>query len=833
MIKRRLWSSIIERPTWAALGGYILLTIVMTWPVAARLNTHVPGGTVDLWTHRWTYWWIKHAIAQGDSPFYTDLLFYPQGVSLAFHNIAWVNIAVWLPLQAILGGNTAYSLTFLIFCTLNGFAMYLLARELVDSLPAAFVGGLVYGFWPYTMSQFGHPNMKVTCWVPLALLYLGRVLDEQRVIDSLLAGLFLALTGLTRWQFLVMAAVLFVLYLLWEFLREKAHWNRRTLGLLVLTGLVATALMVPLAVPVASAFLLRGDTTDVLFTEEISGQTDLLAYVLPTPYHPLWSPGVERLHQNLIHNRVFVPFLGYATLLISLYGAIRRWRQARFWLLVVGVYVALALGPQLRVNGQLYPGVPMPYRVIGDLFIVRAVRVPNRFNLFLGLPVAVLVSLGVAAFARQRSWSRSALLTAVLAALILREYSLVPYHTERPVTPDWYSELAQEQGRFAVLDLPIALPTYNKRYMFYQITHRKPLVEGKVARPPREAFAFVESSAFLRQLHDDNLMDPSLMNVSSQLSTLADANVRYVVIHKDFASSGQLLGWRDWMTFTPAHEDEDLVVYRTDPQHNRDFVFSHKLTEKVGLIQTSLSPTDTIQGAVVRVDARWGSSGVPMDDYLVCLKLVGSLGELTPPECMPLSPAWPSSVWKADEVVRDSYTLQLPMSLKPGNYSLQMTLSNASDGSRIGQDADLGRLQVSPLRPMHSLQSTFEGRIGLRGYDLQQSPEAVSLTFYWRALSEMTTSYKVFVHLTDPASGDIVAQVDTVPLQWTYPTNRWIEGEVVRDTIELSLEDVIPGRYRLAVGWYDPATGRRLGVLRPGGERYAEDRVPVMLIRVE
>ncbi len=111
------------------------------------------------------------------------------------------------------------------------------------------------------------------------------------------------------------------------------------------------------------------------------------------------------------------------------------------------------------------------------------------------------------------------------------------------------------------------LETTNKWYMFYQITHGKPLVEGRVARLPREAFTFMDSSPFLQGLRQGNRMDPDLIDVSHQLRRLADANVRYIVLHKKFATFKQLAAWRDWLTFSPFYEDDELVVYRIDPQH--------------------------------------------------------------------------------------------------------------------------------------------------------------------------------------------------------------------------------------------------------------------------
>jgi hypothetical protein len=76
----------------------------------------------------------------------------------------------------------------------------------------------------------------------------------------------------------------------------------------------------------------------------------------------------------------------------------------------------------------------------------------------------------------------------------------------------------------------------------------------------------------------------------------------------------------------------------------------------------------------------------------------------------------------------------------------------------------------------------------------------------------MAVSYKVFVHLVDPTTGDIVVQDDAVPRRWTYPTTWWERGEVVGDTISLPLHEVPLGQYHLVLGLYDKKTGQRLPV---------------------
>ena len=62
--------------------------------------------------------------------------------------------------------------------------------------------------------------------------------------------------------------------------------------------------------------------------------------------------------------------------------------------------------------------------------------------------------------------------------------------------------------------------------------------------------------------------------------------------------------------------------------------------------------------------------------------------------------------------------------------------------------------------------------------------DTVRVDLYWMA-SRMLPGYKVFVHVVD-ASGAIVAQQDGEPGGGFTPTTRWLPGEIVVDTHEVS-----------------------------------------------
>ncbi|MBN1978374.1 MAG: glycosyltransferase family 39 protein [Anaerolineae bacterium] len=783
---------------------YALAAIAMTWPVAAHLGTHLPGGGDDVWVHQWTFWWVKESIAKGYNPLYTHLLFYPEGVSLATHNFAWLNIAAWLPLQAVVGGNAAYSLLFIATFALNGFSMYLLARELTGSPHAAFVGGLIYGFWPYTLSHYGHPNMMLTCWVPPALLYLHRTIEERRARDALRAALFLALTGITRWQLLVMGSVSVLLYLACRCLADRGCRTWRTLGLLALTGLAAGALMAPLLIPVVSAYLTQPSAEDALTDDSLVGQTDLLAYVLPSRNHPLWSDAAARVYDNFVDNKVYVAFAGYTTLALALWGSVRRWKQARLWLLAAAVYVLLALGPQLRINGQLYPQVQMPYRLVGDLWFVQLLRKPDRFNIFLGLPLGMLASWGVAALSPRRSRLRLSLLAGALGLLILREYALAPYPTAQPAVPAWYGQLAQEPGDFAVLDLPLDTRSFDKHYGFYQTIHGKPLVEGHVSRPPQEAFTFIEGDPLVSAFAQEKWFRAWPEKIIN-LEPLAATGIRYIVVHKQFLTPDRAADWMYALATRPVYEDAEIAVFATRPEAGVHFGITRDF-DGLLLAQSSVGAGGAVPPFLL--ETQWWS---PERQTVTVSMRSASRGDV-PFHTQTLA------VEEGFSVVRVQLTPPYPMPVD--EYELLIEANGESSALPQRLIPASNRWFAARLRP----DATWADAIALRGVDWQRLANTLYVNLQWETLQAVEADYKFFVHLLDK-DGALVAQYDGMPGNWAHPTSRWDAGDWFSDQAPVDLRGVPAGAYRLAIGWYAPDSGQRLAGLDAAGGPLPDDRL--------
>ena len=186
---------------------------------------------------------------------------------------------------------------------------------------------------------------------------------------------------------------------------------------------------------------------------------------------------------------------------------------------------------------------------------------------------------------------------------------------------------------------------------------------------------------------------------------------------------------------------------------------------------------------------------------------------------------YPPAGWTTGELVRDTWDALLPADVPAGRYQVDLVAETAAGDTQL---IGLGQVEIQARphvfdtpHPDAAQQADLGNMARLLGYDLpaQVTPGGtLRVALYWQALAEAERSYVRFIHLLDTA-GQIVAQQDGVPGAGALPTTSWVAGEVLADDAVLDLPGTMPpGTYRLAVGLYDPATGRRLAG-RSGDDR--------------
>jgi hypothetical protein len=355
--------------------------------------------------------------------------------------------------------------------------------------------------------------------------------------------------------------------------------------------------------------------------------------------------------------------------------------------------------------------------------------------------------------------------------------------------------------------------------------------------------------------------DPATHDIERELGLLAANGIRYVVIHKTEApdhpalDEGVLASWRELFGPEPVYEDDELVVYRLRPGENIQDTPVLQLGEELGVTEvrvrrTWVVPPDaqsedgvcvscaaaTIGEGWLTVDLTWTAQRDLERDYAVHLTLMSPNGiplassdKAAPGESVLISPRYPTSHWPEGVVIADQVALPFDPALPAGEYELEIEMTDNTTGAPLAVTSVPVQVEgeAQPLVPALSEMQyragvSYGDEMRLLGCSAVKEDERLHVVLYWQALEAMEDQYKIFVHLLD-REGQIVAQHDAMPRNWSYPTTRWGRGEVYVERIALDVSGAEPGAYRLAVGVYEPDTGRLAAVDRDG-QRLPDDR---------
>ncbi|HEU5097853.1 MAG TPA: hypothetical protein VFU22_02330 [Roseiflexaceae bacterium] len=517
-------------PHLAALASYTLLALLTTWPLLTHFRSGLVGavGGVDAYQNAWNMWWVARALSRGQSPFWTDLLFYPNGVDLFWQTLGFSQALLAAPVTLTLGPLAAVNATVLASFIIGGYATFLLARRLTSSAPAALLAGAVYAFSPFHLEKVIDGNVEVAAiqWVPCYVFALFLLLERPGWPRALIAGALLLWVSLGSWYY----GLFCVLYTgcmiaIWTLGRP-----RQVAARLALWGVLPVLIWGLVLAPRITTLAAGGDQSlqDMRALQD-EHSADLLDFFLPSPVNPWWGPSVRAAHEELYPGAVIWNVaLGWTGLLLGGLGAIALRRQSWRWSLLLLAALLLAMGPALRVAGY-QTGIPLPFALIRDLPGIRAGQRPNHMVVIASLMLALLAAYGLLWVTRRLD--RQAWLVAfgaVAAVLLLDGYAGPLKIVERTPHP-FYATLPPPNG--ALLPLPLYVNVNRSENLTAQMAHGWPIPSGYVARPPSDPFA--KYTPGLRELQDgraaaDDIISPGWPE--SGRAALADYAIRYVVL---------------------------------------------------------------------------------------------------------------------------------------------------------------------------------------------------------------------------------------------------------------------------------------------------------------
>jgi hypothetical protein len=562
---------------------YLLLTLLLLAPILPHFTSTIPGNriaTEDGWQNVWNIWWFYHAIRSGNNPFYTPLLYYPEGATLYNHTFNPSNGLLVLPVTALFGPVTGYNTAVLFAFVLSALGGYGLSLHVSRHRLAAFFGGLVLAFSPFHITKLwdGHLNLLSLQWLAFYALFLLRTAETCRWRDALLAGLFLAFIGYTSWYYLLFVAIYSLLFVVLWF-PAQADWRqqRHMLFQMITVALVGSLLLLPALLPMLA--LTHGATVSINPDSSVEvllmRSANLLDFFMPSALHPLWGTEVVQMVS------AWHPFTGawniapgYSVLVLALLALFVARREAwRWWVLGLAAFV-LALGPILHV-GSWRSSVYLPYNGLLHVPGVAPGERPNHFIVITLLVFVPLVALSMRWLLAQISPAQRVLLYTGLLALLALEFVPQPLPRVARQPHPYYHTLANQDG--ALMELP-PRPRQSAS-MQAQLIHKRPMMGGYLSRSP--PYPFVERTFGVRQLWFMQAEDARLLRTGPDdaLVIFNFYNIRHIVVNKDELSTTDQTQLDEVLRcvlpdVAPAFADVQLEVYAIPEVPARPVLFA-------------------------------------------------------------------------------------------------------------------------------------------------------------------------------------------------------------------------------------------------------------------
>ncbi|GIL15120.1 MAG: hypothetical protein BroJett039_02930 [Chloroflexota bacterium] len=574
--------SMTRYKTLALVAFYFFLAVVLTYPLALQLGTHIPGHDTDGPAQTWSLWWTRFALLDlGRAPFTTDYLFYPLGLNLVAYTPVFLNGLLSIPLQLAFGVIVAQNLMVYGALVLGAFGAFLFTREILARLNlaqaryadgAAILAGAVYGFgaWHLNYVVAGHFMLISNQWLPFYALYLLR-LDKGWRSAALLA-LFLIFTAWTELTYVPFLALLTIFYLTYLVIARRSVLKKNILGLVLASALSLLGIS-PLILSLASDFqrygyyLTQGVGRIFVFSAEP------LSFLLPSSQHPLlgaWSASITTANTSYA-------FVGWAVLILVALGVYAKRSSALvwFWVSAALLFALLMFGVTLYIGGE-NTNVPMPFALLRMIPFVNANRYPARFNVMLMLALAPLVALGALWLLNARAaWGKFAF--AALTALLVFEQLVAPIPTTEIRVPQMFETIRETRGDFTVLEIPLgwrgSIVMQGKTddvAQFYQTFDRKRRLGGITSRFPAfklRYFAEMPLIGSLIALEEGRAVDDA--QIARDRALAVDIarffDIRFVSVNRAETSDATLNYLRATLPLTEIARDETRTLYRVAP----------------------------------------------------------------------------------------------------------------------------------------------------------------------------------------------------------------------------------------------------------------------------
>lgn len=453
-------------------------------------SSHLTGELLpDQIEQVWWLSWTAFALSHGHNVFSAQWQNYPAGQNFGV-NGSMLSLGIFfLPITKLLGPIVSWNVALRLALAASATSMCLVLRRWTTWWPAAFVGGLLYGFSAYAI-LFSSDLLFLT-FVPLppvVFLVLHEILVRQQWRPGRAGGLLGVLCALQFFIFpeilastAVMGAIAVAVFLL---VSRHDLVKRRRYALTAFAysiGVGGLLLILPVFYTLAGPQRIKGGPISP--TALMRYPSDVLGAIVPSSEWLSTNGLMELANTRFPYATALYLGLPLIGVLVSFAVFFRKRRAVLFAGLMVLIAFILSLGPRLRVGGHETP-IRLPFVALEHLPLLESLT-PVRFSLYTALFGAAMFAIGLDEFSQRlrrsctTSWltprwrivSAAGLSAAIAAAVAI---PLIPRHTQ-PVSetdvPSFFTSTAVDAIPQDSVVLAYPYPDMSGPSPFYQPTH--------------------------------------------------------------------------------------------------------------------------------------------------------------------------------------------------------------------------------------------------------------------------------------------------------------------------------------------------------------------------
>lgn len=535
--------------------GLSALALWVTFPEVSSMRTFILGGG-EMGEWLWHYWAMKveaHSIhkVQGLWP---SLYHFIVSGRPRLGNTTDLWMFSW-PLEQLFSCPVYYNLKCQLVLVLNALGAYALVWHLTRRRSIAILAAIFWGFNPFTLYLIAYNRVReaILFCIPLYILYFMRSCEEERDANAVWAGVWLGLTAIFYWFYLLYLAIFSLSYLLYQgILHLRApRWNWGLGFRLLLLFSLAWFIIFPVAQPWIQEVRTEKALYETAFWMDFPSLKQYQALSPTGLWRGLISQGSLRQtledSQSLEYPVTAAVRGGLPVILIvlALMGLALRFKTTVIFWLNAAFFYLLSLGPYLKYQDNFFPAqdpLRLPYNFFWKyLPLLSRLFHPNRAAVIVIICLIIAASLGLHAFFERFKFAARLRQASVVMLLLLffvpiSSNRILPVASTEIFVPRFYRELAAQPSAW-IIELPMETPdrVMQKSNLFYQTIHEHSIVEGW-GEGSQPQFARNEFVKFLYAL---NTMTPPARKVkASALAALRQAGVKYIIVHE---SGGQII----------------------------------------------------------------------------------------------------------------------------------------------------------------------------------------------------------------------------------------------------------------------------------------------------